>query len=70
MHSDQQKRYFYAFSVAREHWSVRTLRERIASKQYERTLPGTGGFPTPVAKSPELCKNSKRNLQSTRLSAI
>ncbi len=39
---DQRQRDFYAVSAANEHWSVRTLRERIASKLYERTLAAVG----------------------------
>ncbi len=36
--TDRRERDFYAVSTANERWSVRTLRERIASKLYERTL--------------------------------
>ncbi len=39
---DRQKRDFYAATCAHEHWSVRMLRERIASKLYERTLSAAG----------------------------
>lgn len=39
---EQHGRYFYTVTAARERWSVRTLRERIASKLYatsDQTLP-------------------------------
>jgi len=39
---EQRQREFYAATAARERWSVRTLRERIASKLYERTLAAAG----------------------------
>lgn len=35
--SDKLKREFYAIMCANEHWSVRTLRERISSALFERT---------------------------------
>ena len=40
--SDQRKREYYAVTSSHERWSVRTLRERIASKLYERKLPAAG----------------------------
>ncbi|MDZ4170453.1 MAG: PDDEXK nuclease domain-containing protein [Coriobacteriia bacterium] len=40
--ADKCQREFYATSAACEHWSVRTLRERIASRLYERTLAAVG----------------------------
>jgi hypothetical protein len=40
--SDQQKRDFYTAFAAHERWSVRTLRARVASKLYERTLTARG----------------------------
>ncbi len=40
--SDQAKRDFYLVSCAREGWTKRTLRERIGSKLYERTLASDG----------------------------
>lgn len=39
---EQQKRDFYASFAAHEHWSVRTLRTKIADKLYERTLAARG----------------------------
>jgi predicted nuclease of restriction endonuclease-like (RecB) superfamily len=40
--SDQQKRDFYTAFAAHERWSVRTLRAKVASKLYERTLAARG----------------------------
>ena len=40
----QPHRNFYAVSAARGRWSVRTLRERIASRLYERTLAAAGSI--------------------------
>ncbi len=37
---DSDEREFYAAHAARERWSVRTLRERIASQLYVRTITG------------------------------
>jgi predicted nuclease of restriction endonuclease-like (RecB) superfamily len=42
---DELKREFYATMCSSERWSVRTLRERIASMMYERTA---------ISKKPEL----------------
>lgn len=39
---EQQKREFYAAFCIHERWSKRTLRARIASKLYERTLAARG----------------------------
>jgi predicted nuclease of restriction endonuclease-like (RecB) superfamily len=40
--SDQQERDFYAAFAVHERWSVRTLRARVASNLYERTLAARG----------------------------
>ena len=40
--SEQQKRDFYTTFAAHERWSVRTVRAKIASKLYERTLAARG----------------------------
>jgi predicted nuclease of restriction endonuclease-like (RecB) superfamily len=40
--SDQQEREFYTAFCIHERWSKRTLRARIASKLYERTLAACG----------------------------
>ncbi len=40
--SEQRQRDFYAVTCARDRWSVRTLRERIGSRLYERTLADSG----------------------------
>ena len=42
--SDQRRRDVYAAFAAHEHWSVRTLRERIAGKLYERTIAARGSI--------------------------
>ena len=46
--TDQLKREFYAEICKVEHWSVRTLRNRIASMMYERTA--IAGKPNAVIK--------------------
>jgi len=46
--SGRHRRGFYAATCARERWSVRTARERIASRLYERTL-GVGSAEAPEA---------------------
>ncbi len=40
--ADQRKRNFYTAVCAHEQWSKRALRERVASKLYERTLAARG----------------------------
>ena len=39
---ERQKREFYAAFAVHERWSVRTLRAKIAGKQYERTIAARG----------------------------
>jgi predicted nuclease of restriction endonuclease-like (RecB) superfamily len=49
---EQAKRDFYATFVVHERWSVRTLRAKITSKLYERTLAARGsaeGLPADLA---------------------
>ena len=45
--NDTEERDFYATHAARERWSVRTLRERIASQLYARTLSICGSVDAP-----------------------
>lgn len=47
--SDSSTRDFYSALAARERWSKRTLRERIDSKLYERTLVAGGSIETPLS---------------------
>jgi predicted nuclease of restriction endonuclease-like (RecB) superfamily len=51
--NDTDEREFYAAHAAHERWSVRTLRERIASGLYARTLTGGDSAEQIIATDPE-----------------
>ena len=50
--SDRDEHDFYAAQAARERWSVRTLRERIASGLYKRTITGEASAGQVTATDP------------------
>ena len=56
--SDRRQREFYAATCARERWSKRTLRERIASQLYERTLASAGSADALAARMEALTRGS------------
>ncbi len=52
--TNSHKRDFYANTCTRERWSKRTLRERVVSRLYERTLAAAGSPEALDAQTPSL----------------
>ena len=66
--TDQLKREFYAEICKVEHWSVRTLRNRIASMMYERTA--IAGKPDAVIKKELASLRKEKKMSPNSHSAI